>query len=246
MTAPSHDPNPLLAWLRDTWCGERPAEEWQEIWRAVADEIDPPTEYWLIYRSFGGRSKYGLNVSPNDWCFNPNDSWEELTSTLELACTSQERRYILNDVLWGWDYLFPQTFRFGDPTLVAHAPHRLEWMLNYAVGDHEARGDLLWNIIGEEKLMPADFDLPDEEIDEFLRRFPTPQAWDAIYRELGGEAFSTSYDDLPATMHCAAAVVAYKDRWYGDSKLHNRIAAARALRRRLGGLVGSTPSTATQ
>lgn len=211
----------------DGWCDERTPEQWRQWWSDHFDELgDGPHRYLLALRSYPEEFEAGA-VSPGSWgAENPALDWDELVRTLELACTSWERRFLMNDAMWAVEFIFPRWRADGVDEVHTE---RLAWLLGYGVGDHEFRGDMMWNLtVHEEWLDPDEVDVTQGDLAEFVRRFPTDGQWAAACRE-ATECVGDygKFAALPAVMQCAVGALAYRSAAFGGSKWARTIARHR-------------------
>lgn len=208
------------------WCRARTPEQWQQVWESHYSSLRVAQHYWLAYRSFPEEMTAG--VSPCSWGYDPTVEWETLLDAFWLACCSSERRFLMNDALWGIMLVFPLV-DYGENVPVVKDEERLEVLLGLGVGDHAFRGELMWNLVSEDRVMPEDVSVAPGEMDEFLHRYPTDRAWIEARDKLCSRdpLDSHSYDLLPSEMQCSVGVLAYLDDWYGGSTWSQVVAAAR-------------------
>ena len=204
------------------WRGSYTSDYWREVWQDAGTQASLAAKYWIAYRSYPESFRDGCD-DPSRWVGGDQlFDWELLVDTFNLACTSSERRFLMNKVVWATEILDSD-----DPAGVTS--ERIDWLLGRAPGDHAFRGDMMWNLVEENRILPAEVEPASGDLDEFVRRFPTAREWDEACLRLGPDGFLMEFDDLPTPFRCAVAVLAYKDAWYSGTTWSGRIAKFRAL-----------------
>ncbi|GAA4908680.1 hypothetical protein GCM10025789_30310 [Tessaracoccus lubricantis] len=202
--------------MRSGWCTPRQPREWRQFWQNNHGSFTEAEEYWLAFRSYPEEFLIEA-ASPSAWGYDPTHNWEKLIEALDLACSSSERRFLMNDALWGTLLIFPLETREGQ-VVVTRQTERLAQLLGTGAGDHAFRGDMMWNLTSDDQyVLPREVGCLPGELEEFLRRFPTKREWIATAAEAdkrGGVA--CHYDELPTKMHCAVGILKYRDDSYGS------------------------------
>lgn len=211
--------------VRAGWFDDRTPAEWRAYWQAVYDSVDGPESYWLAYRSYPDRFPDPEADSPRRWVDWPDD-WDTVVRTLDLAQNSAERRFLMGDVQWAYDFVFPGWY----DDVVRDEP-KLRQLLALGGGDHAFRGELMWQLTHFDLVRPDEIEPVEGDLAEFVRRFPTSEDWHRMVRGIEPDrVWYGDFEDLPEAMQCAVGVLAFRDPRNNSAIWANRIADHRSDR----------------